>query len=453
MARAAHRRTGPAGTQITAGSMATWEQHVLAPTMSDIEPTVQGWPVSPANFEGGPGAPLTPSPPSPSSPTAWPGRGVGPSALVLGLVAALIGLLVVALVASHEAGGYFLFSPGTAPVITSSSKCQPSSGELALPDGTPCVRLVLPRGKAHRVNGELLMVDVEVGQAGPIDWLKYELGLLGSSRQLVPAALYAGTTPTSELGCQDTQEMASANQDAALAALAQLHYKVDEEPLGVQVDAVFAGTPAWKAGLKCNDVISAVDGKRVQTEEEMTAILAPILPGTTVSLTDHPASGGRTKQVNVQLGSPPTSVLAEGFTGHSYMGIEIQTRLKPVLPFPVSVDAAGIGGPSAGLAFTLAILDALSNGNLTGGHRVAATGTIDARGVVGDVGGVQEKTVAVEKAGAQVFFVPQAEYTVAKSVASGNLQVVPVTTLGQVLQVLQQRYGGGLPGPSDTSRT
>jgi PDZ domain-containing protein len=126
--------------------------------------------------------------------------------------------------------------------------------------------------------------------------------------------------------------------------------------------------------------------------------------------------------------------------------------VKPVLPFPVSVDAAGIGGPSAGLAFTLAILDALSNGKLTGGHRVAATGTISPDGAVGDVGGVQEKTVAVEKAGAQVFFVPQVEYAVAKSVASSNLQVIPVTTLGQVLQVLRQRYGGGLPEQSGASR-
>ena len=100
-------------------------------------------------------------------------------------------------------------------------------------------------------------------------------------------------------------------------------------------------------------------------------------PGTTVTFTDHPASGGHTKQVKVQLASPTASALAEGFTGRSYMGVEIESRVKPVLPFPVSVDAAGIGGPSAGLAFTLAILDALSNGKLTGGHRVAATGTID----------------------------------------------------------------------------
>jgi PDZ domain-containing protein len=397
--------------------------------MSDIEPTVQG--------------PLWP-PPRRTAPR-WAG---GPSALVVGLVALLVAVLAVAITASHEASGYFLFSPGTAPVITTSTKCQLSGGELALPDGTPCVRLVLPQGKVHNVDGELLMVDVEVGQAGPLDWLRYKLGLLGSSRQMVPEAEYAGSTPTSELGCQDTEEMVSANEDAALAALAQLHYRVDEEALGVQVDAVFAGTPAWTAGVKCDDVISAVDGKPVQTAEQLTALLAPMQPGSTVTLTDHRAGAKRATQVKIVVASPPASALAQGFTGHSYIGVEVETRVKPVLPFQVSVDAAGIGGPSAGLAFTLAILDALSNGKLTGGHRIAATGTIDPDGDVGDVGGVQEKTAAVEKAGAQVFFVPQVEYAVAKSVAGNKLQVIPVTTLGQVLEILRQRFGGGLPAPS-----
>jgi PDZ domain-containing protein len=380
------------------------------------------------------------------------GGGRGATAII-GLVAALIAVLVVALVASHEASGYFLFSPGTAPVITSNSKCQLSGdGELALPDGTPCVRLVLPRGKEHNIDGELMMVDVEVGQAGPIDWLEYELGLLGRSRQLYPVAVYAGPTPTSELACQDTQEMVDANEDSALAALAQLHYKVSEDNLGAQIDAVYAGTPAWRAGLKCDDLITAVNGKQVETAAEVSALLARMGPGTTVTFTDHPANGGRTKQIKVQLVSPPESALADGFTGHSYIGVEIEPRVKTVLPFPVSVDAAGIGGPSAGLAFTLGILDALSNGKLTGGHRVAATGTIMPDGDVGDVGGVQEKTVAVEKAGAQVFFVPQVEYKVAKSVANSHLQVIPVTTLGQVLQILRQRYGGGLPEPGSASR-
>jgi PDZ domain-containing protein len=427
--------------------MATWDQHALAPEMSDIEPTVPGWPTTPGPMGAAPDAPEAPDAlgTPPSSPWAALIGGSRGAAAIIALVGALIAVIVVALVASHEASGYFLFSPGTAPLITSDSKCQLSgNGELSLPDGTPCVRLVLPRDKVHEIDGQVMMVDVEVGQAGPVDWLEYELGLLGSSRQLYPVAVYAGPTPTSELACQDTQEMVDANEDSALAALAQLHYKVAEDPLGVQIDAVYAGTPAWRAGLKCDDLITAVDGKKVEAAPQLTALLGRMGPGTTVTFTDHPANGGRVKEVKVLLASPPESALADGFTGHSYIGVEIESRVKTVLPFAVSINAAGIGGPSAGLAFTLAILDALSNGKLTGGHRVAATGTITPEGAVGDVGGVQEKTVAVEKAGAQVFFVPQVEYAVAKSVANSHLQVIPVTSLGQVLQILKQRYGGGL---------
>jgi len=407
--------------------VAAWPPRAAATTMSDMQPTVPGLaPPYEDDLRG--------------RRSRWPVLLV----LLLLLAAAIVGVPVG--IAAHEASQYFLFSPGTAPVITLSDSCKPAGGELALPDGAPCVRLVLPEGKSHPVDGELLMVDVQVAQAGPLDWAEYELGLLGNSRQLVPIAAYAGTTPTSELGCQDTQEMVSADQDAALAALSLLRYKVDEQPLGVQVDTVFAGTPAWTAGLKCNDVITAVNSKPIRTAGQLTSALQPLRPGNVVSLTDKPASGGHPKQLEVRLGAPSAAALAEGFTGRAYLGLEVETKVKPVLPFPVSVDAGAIGGPSAGLAFTLGILDALSNGRLTGGHRVAATGTIDPRGDVGQVGGVQEKTVAVEKAGAQVFFVPQAEYVDAKSVASNKLQIVPVSSLGQVLETLQQRYGGDLSG-------
>jgi PDZ domain-containing protein len=296
------------------------------------------------------------------------------------------------------------------------------------------------------------MVDVEVGQAGPVDWTEWELGLLGKQDEMVPAAEYVGSTPTSELGCQDTQEMVSADQDAALAALARLDYRVAEIPNGVQIDAVLGSTPAWQAGLECNDIITAINGRPVLSSQQLVQTLAPVLPGTVVVLTDHPAAGGSAKHVKVRLSTPPASVVAQGFRGKSYLGVEVETRLKLELPFPVSVNAGQIGGPSAGLAFTLAIMDSLSNGKLTGGHKVAATGTMDPQGDVGQVGGVQEKAAAVEKAGAQVFFVPQAEYQDAESVAGHGLAVVPVTTLSQVLQILQQRYGGDVPGLSRPSK-
>ena len=81
----------------------------------------------------------------------------------------------------------------------------------------------------------------------------------------------------------------------------------------MQIDTVYAGTPAWRAGLKCDDLITAVNGKPVKTAQELTALLARMEPGTTVTLTDHPASGGRTKQVKVQVSQPARERTAQRF--------------------------------------------------------------------------------------------------------------------------------------------
>jgi PDZ domain-containing protein len=93
---------------------------------------------------------------------------------------------------------------------------------------------------------------------------------------------------------------------------------------------------------------------------------------------------------------------------------------------------------------TLGIIDKLSSGRLTGGRIVAATGTIDQYGNVGDVGGVAEKTIAVERAGATVFFVPSVELKTAESKATPQLHVYAVSTLNQVLRILE-RLGGHVP--------
>ena len=90
------------------------------------------------------------------------------------------------------------------------------------------------------------------------------------------------------------------------------------------------------------------------------------------------------------------------------------------------------------------VVNVLSNGKLTGGHRVAATGTISLNGAVGDVGGVAQKAVAVRRAGAQVFLVPPQELKAAQSEAGPNLRVLPVSTLGQALRDLA-RLGGTIP--------
>src|SRR5208282_5475548 len=102
-------------------------------------------------------------------------------------------------------------------------------------------------------------------------------------------------------------------------------------------------------------------------------------------------------------------------------------------PLPVKVDLSseGIVGPSAGLAFTLGLIQELDAADLTGGRKVAATGTMSIDGSVGDVGGVAQKTIAVGGAGASVFFVPDQEYAVAKAKAGPNLKVYAVSSIGQ----------------------
>jgi PDZ domain-containing protein len=123
------------------------------------------------------------------------------------------------------------------------------------------------------------------------------------------------------------------------------------------------------------------------------------------------------------------------------VGIEPEDQIAYAYPFPVSIDVVDIGGPSAGLAMTLGVIDALSSGSLTGGHTVAATGTMDASGDVGDVGGVPQKTVAVENAGASIFLVPPQEYRAAMSKDRPGLAIYAVSTLDQALDVLEAHGG------------
>jgi PDZ domain-containing protein len=130
-------------------------------------------------------------------------------------------------------------------------------------------------------------------------------------------------------------------------------------------------------------------------------------------------------------------------TQTAFIGVEAETQQDWQFPVKVSVHTQNIGGPSAGLAMSLGIIDKLSSGRLTGGRVVAATGTIDQNGNVGDVGGVAEKTIAVERAGATVFFVPKVELKTAEAKASPRLHVYAVSNLDQVLRILQ-RLGGSV---------
>lgn len=125
-----------------------------------------------------------------------------------------------------------------------------------------------------------------------------------------------------------------------------------------------------------------------------------------------------------------------------YLGLSGDKDIK------VSLKLADIGGPSAGLLFTLGIIDKLhgagDGGDLTGGRTIAGTGTIDADGTVGAVGGVALKTQAARRDGATVFVVPKAECADAEAELPKGLRLIPVTTLkGAVNALTALRTGKG----------
>jgi PDZ domain-containing protein len=113
----------------------------------------------------------------------------------------------------------------------------------------------------------------------------------------------------------------------------------------------------------------------------------------------------------------------------------------------VRLTLADVGGPSAGLMFTLGIIDKIqgnrSGGDLTGGRRIAGTGTITASGVVGAVGGVPLKEQAAQRDGATVFLVPRSECSDAEAELPSGLRLVPVTTLSSALSALKELDNGG----------
>jgi PDZ domain-containing protein len=174
------------------------------------------------------------------------------------------------------------------------------------------------------------------------------------------------------------------------------------------------------------------------------ALLQPGGPGAQHVLTvERPPGSSTTVEV------PIATVPAPEDPGRAVIGIAPEDRLAGAeLPIDVLIDSGTVGGPSAGLAFTLAVLDVLTPGELTGGHRVAVTGTMRLDGTVGPVGGAAQKAVTVRNAGYEVFLVPQEELDEVATVIGDDLRVIGVGTLAEALDALGSLGGnaGSLAG-------
>ncbi|MFM9132464.1 MAG: S16 family serine protease [Actinomycetota bacterium] len=218
-------------------------------------------------------------------------------------------------------------------------------------------------------------------------------------------------------------------------------------------ELVCAEEPAARSAcrvLTVGDTIVRFDGVEVPTLAELATEMKDRKAGEEVSLTvvphgkDPDDASAREERRVVLMANPDEPARA-------IIGIIPADTRTVQLPFEVAISTADIGGPSAGLAFTLGLLDDLTEGNLMGRGRVAATGTMSPDEKVGAIGALRQKAVAVRDAGVTLFLVPAGqsagELSAARAAAGRGVTIVPVATLQEALEALAANGGDPLPRP------
>ena len=316
-------------------------------------------------------------------------------------------------------------------------------------------------------NGDFFFVTVSAPTQSVLSWA------IGTQDPVVDLLTEEGrngnltATQNRQIGLQ---QMRTATQEAQFVALSAAGYSPEINPGAVVVQEVLCRVLA-DDGFECEeefpaaevlepaDTILAVDGTTVPTLDELSAELEGAEAGDMVELTiDRP--GQDTMDVAVELATDPTD------PERTIIGfVPFDTRTVD-LPFDVSIDTAAIGGPSAGLAFTLALIDELTEGDLNGGRDIAVTGRIGLDGAIGPIGGLEQKVSAVHQHGVEVFLIPATQFELGEpdpenpddgvcrwkclnDAGQGEVVLVPVATLEEALVVLQV-LGGDPVTPAET---
>jgi Lon-like protease len=302
----------------------------------------------------------------------------------------------------------------------------PSDDYILLPDRAhPVAPLVrVQGGHDPRGPGEILFVDVFERRASELESL---FPWLHEGSTLVPAKLLVPPGVSDKVAHQaDLRAMQISQRIAAAVALRRLGYHVVAKPDGVIVDAIEQQSNALGV-LHPSDVITAVNGVATPTIASLRAQTDDVKPGELVTL-------------NVRRGDRPTTVRIKTIAdplrkGRAIVGFSPDQAADVELPLNVEIDAGNVGGPSAGLAFTLEVMAELGH-DVTHGYKVAATGQIELDGKVTSIGGVKQKTFGVRKAKADVFLVPAGENAREARRYANGLRIIAVKSFPQALHAL-----------------
>lgn len=286
-------------------------------------------------------------------------------------------------------------------------------------------------------DGAIDFLTVSLRQVTPIEvvasWVNSDLELRSEEEVL-------GKQTPGENRELNLRMMADSKDAAQYQALTRLGYSIPTNGTGAVIASVGQGSPA-EGLLVAGDVVVEANGTPISFNQQLVAMVGASTPGTVLTLSVEPfdasIEGARpARTVDVRLGERPDA------PGRGYLGVTTFTRdLSFDFPVKISINSGQVGGPSAGLAFTLGILDVMTPGSLTGGRPIATTGTMSLDGTVGPIGGIHQKVIAARREGVELMLVPSSEIEEARLYA-GDLRIEAVDTLDQALEVLTTIGGG-----------
>jgi PDZ domain-containing protein len=285
------------------------------------------------------------------------------------------------------------------------------------------VHLKVEGSRVYDSEGKLYLTSVGIDDN--VRFYEALLDMANRDVQLVPrATLYPEGQDTSEVDKENEALMDRSKETATVVALRALGHKIESS--GVEVIEVVDGAPA-DGRLKPGDRILEADGRAVDSTEEVRAAIVRHEVGERVAF--RVARDRATREVPVRV---------DALDGQPRVGIVLRD-LFPDLPVKVSIETENhIGGPSAGLMFTLSIIDKLTPEDLTDGRRIAGTGEIALDGAVLPVGGVAEKLIAVRRLGVTTFLIPADNCQDVRGQVPDGLRLVKVAKLEDALRFLRR---------------
>lgn len=252
----------------------------------------------------------------------------------------------------------------------------------------------------------------------------------GRSQVLPRETVYPPGQTEQQVDATNSRQFSASEESAKIAGLSYLGV-----PLTVQVASVEPGAPAATAGLRDGDRLLAVDGAPVANPQALVRTVSALPPGSPITF--RVGRGNQQLDVSTRTAARPEDPRS------SYVGLTPSVARADLDRVRISLQ--GVGGPSAGLVFSLGLVDTATPGPLVPpGRVVAGTGTIDAEGKVGPIGGIPFKLRAAREIGAQLFLVPAANCAEAVDGAPDGLVLARVATLPGAVSTLQS-FAAGSP--------